>query len=157
MLPTERLTQVDLFLCLPLEPWMCGAALKLLPERGISARKWKGSTKKVCSWITFSFSHHHPSSTGFMLKWALICPFIPVCCHLIPWTVIHLLFLCLWYPRSKVTCLIQMKQRINLSWLAFAVSWFISDFPILLSPDIFRNQQLLKEYKDFWGNTKVSP
>lgn len=22
--------------------------------------------------------------------------------------------------------------------------------------DIFRNQQLLKEYKDFWGNTKVS-
>lgn len=21
--------------------------------------------------------------------------------------------------------------------------------------DIFRNQQLLKEYKDFWGNTKV--
>lgn len=26
---------------------------------------------------------------------------------------------------------------------------------IFIPADIFRNQQLLKEYKDFWGNTKV--
>lgn len=38
------------------------------------------------------------------------------------------------------------------------IFWFVVLFASLVCspPDIFRNQQLLKEYKSFWGNTKVS-
>lgn len=47
-----------------------------------------------------------------------------------------------------------LSQMFSVFCVTFILRFIV--FFLTVSLDIFRNQQLLKEYKDFWGNTKVS-
>lgn len=107
-----------------------GEVKKLWPVRRTSGARWRESTKRVGLYYV---------NCGRWVQYILRESSLNICTF---------------YKTCKTVHQFNLSQTFELCYLR--VCWFFCMFAHVFIPaDIFRNQQLLKEYKDFWGNTKV--